>query len=372
MEVGQGINLENLVTYKMGRTVLNTNVNYAHRITVTKELQDKFKSNGFELSSNGRLLALKEAAESFDLTDQYIANSKATVKIKVKPLQPVKNLNIVNIIDNRFNVQWSVPNCYPDGYRIDVTDARGSLVKSVYVGQYENSSWNSVKKAYVFNRDISGLTTQCKYTVKVTALFRDQTAKAVSKTVTTTKLPASEWDLGTGEYNEEVTETGEYWDEDEEDWFEYEETYYRGMPVTTLNTANRFGDVMWERVEDDNGEEMYSYFNERYDIAHAALVSGNSYTLVAHGEQGANYAATDKLIWTSSNKKIATVKAVGGTYGANLKALRAGTAIIEVKSSITRKVIARYKITIRPVQCAHKNKSNGGYYGDNETLRYEE
>ena len=51
-----------------------------------------------------------------------------------------------------------------------------------------------------------------------------------------------------------------------------------------------------------------------------------------------------------------------------MKAVRAGTTTIEVKSSITKKVIARYKVTVYPVGNAWDNNH---YYGDNEELRYD-
>mgnify|MGYP002427426095 FL=1 len=104
-------------------------------------------------------------------------------------------------------------------------------------------------------------------------------------------------------------------------------------------------------------------------MRHTEFVSGNSYTLLALADNiGAQYAVTDKLIWTSSNSKVASVKAIGGSYSATLKAVRAGTTTIEVKSSITKKVIARYKVTVFPVGNA---KDNNHYYGDNEELRYD-
>lgn len=73
------------------------------------------------------------------------------------------------------------------------------------------------------------------------------------------------------------------------------------------------------------------------------------------------------MTWSSSDKKTATVKVNAGAYSATLKALKAGTTIIEVKSSVLKCVIARYRITVRTVGDAYA--SNSYYYGDNEDLR---
>lgn len=347
MQVGQRIALTDLVTYKAGKTVLTTNMNYNRGIVVDDELKATLAQEGFELTNNGRyLMATKEVKSpvSLELKDRYLDKLSAQVKIKVKALDPVKNLSVTDVADNRFTVQFAA-NIYAEGYRIDVTDARNSLIASFYADN--DYWWESSKKTYMAGARLSGnvLTTQSKYNVSVTALFRDQISKPVKKAVTTTKLPASDWDLGLNEYNG-------YWYDEYEDY----ETY-KGMPITTFKTYQN-NDV-WED----------EYFNQEYDIAHTRFVSGNSYTLLALADNiGAQYAVTDKLIWTSSNSKVASVKAIGGSYSATLKAVRAGTTTIEVKSSITKKVIARYRVTVFPVGNA---RDNNHYYGDNEELRYE-
>lgn len=347
MQVGQRIALTDLVTYKAGKTVLTTNMNYNRGIVVDDELKATLAQEGFELTNNGRyLMATKEVKSpvSLELKDRYLDKLSAQVKIKVKALDPVKNLSVTDVADNRFTVQFAA-NIYAEGYRIDVTDARNSLIASFYADN--DYWWESSKKTYMAGARLSGnvLTAQSKYNVSVTALFRDQISKPVKKAVTTTKLPASDWDLGLNEYNG-------YWYNEYEDY----ETY-KGMPITTFKTYQN-NDV-WED----------EYFNQEYDIAHTRFVSGNSYTLLALADNiGAQYAVTDKLIWTSSNSKVASVKAIGGSYSATLKAVRAGTTTIEVKSSITKKVIARYRVTVFPVGNA---RDNNRYYGDNEELRYE-
>ena len=297
-------------------------------------------------------MATKEVKSpvSLELKDRYLDKLSAQVKIKVKALDPVKNLSVIDVADNRFTVQFAA-NIYAEGYRIDVTDARNSLIASFYADN--DYWWESSKKTSMAGARLSGnvLTAQSKYNVSVTALFRDQISKPVKKAVTTTKLPASDWDLGLNEFNR----YNEWYDDESGEYY----SEYRGMPVTTFETyQNNYDSIC------DSG-----IFDENYDITHTEFVSGNSYTLLALADNiGAQYAVTDKLIWTSSNSKVASVKAIGGSYSATLKAVRAGTTTIEVKSSITKKVIARYKVTVFPVGNA---KDNNHYYGDNEELRYD-
>lgn len=102
-------------------------------------------------------------------------------------------------------------------------------------------------------------------------------------------------------------------------------------------------------------------------LNNTSFVSGNTYTLTVGGEAlnpGARYAKTDTLTWTSTNKKVATIKANAGTYTATLKAVRAGITYIEVRSKITKALIARYQLYIDPVGVG----TASGYYGENEKL----
>ena len=106
-----------------------------------------------------------------------------------------------------------------------------------------------------------------------------------------------------------------------------------------------------------------------YTINEVQLVSGNTYSLRLDGNKlnyGAIYAETDSAIWSSTNKKVATVQSAKGSIYATLKALKAGQTTIEVKSKVTKAVIARYVITINPVGDAYS------YYGNNEELKKNE
>ena len=370
MEVGQTIRLENLVVYKQGKTVLNQSYYSSFdRIDVKAakaSLKSAGKENSFGISNEGYLTAYAKDSVSLTLQDT-ILNKSVTVKITAKDLSPVKNLKAVNVIDNRFDVQFEM-NPYAEAYRIEITDAT-KIIRSIYVenipcsdapGTWDDYSYEWVHDPYYTDDDwgtgswdssfthysdhwyrgdnafcradltngkwvltyrIQKLTQASKYNISVTALYKDVKSKIVKKAVTTTKLPAYDYPL-----------TGK---------IEAGETYSDGMGITV-----RSGNTT---------------------ISRSNLVSGNTYNLEASGaNQNARRAGTDTLTWTSSNKKVATVQATSGGYGAVLKALKDGETVIEVKSKILKAPVARYTISVSTVGDAYKGRD---YYGDNEDLR---
>lgn len=385
MSVGQSIRLERLVDYKQGNKVLDQKCyNTYNRIDVKAAQTSLGNNTSFGISNDGYLTAYSKGNISLTLTDAKLGN--VTVKVKANDLAPVKNLKAANVIDNCFDVQFEA-NMYAEGYRIEISDTT-RLVRSIYVEnlpfsnderifesadwykdeRYANwrpavdgdddwgydydseSGWNDdyihnnqhwirydysgqnnnyvrcdlVNGKWVFSYHIWNLTQTTKYTMKVTALYKDAQSKAVSKAVTTTKLPAYDYALSG------KIEAGKY--------------YAGGMEVT----ASKNG-VSGIRVED------YSF------------VSGNTYNLIASGaNQKARVAGTDTLTWTSSDKKVATVQATAGGYSATLKALKAGTTVIEVKSKVLKGVVARYTINVFTVGDAYKGRD---YWGDNQNLR---
>ena len=372
MSVGQSIRLERLVDYKQGNKVLDQKCyNTYNRIDV-KAAQTALGSNtSFGISNDGYLTAYSKGNISLTLTDAKLGT--VTVKVKANDLAPVKNLKAANVIDNCFDVQFEA-NMYAEGYRIEISDAK-KLVRSIYVENlpfsnderifesadwykderyagwrpavdvdddwgYDHDSesgWNDdyihnnqhwirydysgrnnnyvrcdlVNGKWVFSYHIWNLTQTTKYTMKVTALYKDAQSKAASKAVTTTKLPACD------------------------------ELYpYSNMSITITK----------------NGRDPFN-----------GVVSGNTYNLIANVENpNAQIAGTDTLTWTSSDKKVATVKATAGGYSATLKALKAGRTVIEVKSKVLKGVIGRYTITVSTVGDAYNGRD---YWGENQDLR---
>lgn len=313
LQVGQSIYLGDLLIYKEGRKVLSGS--FAKSIIEDDALTKAFADNAYFELNNGWVTAVKAGGSlNVALTDAYVletgGTATANVTLKSTELEAVKNLKTVNTMDKYFDIQFAYTG-YAQAFRITVTDARGSVMRSAYVNRYDISDSNNV---YVYR--MLGLTGQSKYNIKVTALYGEEASKAVSKSVKTSKMPASYVAL-------DKNQTGGL-----------------AIYITSEKNGSTLGD------------------NPR-------LESGNTYTLIAGGtglNEGAKQAVTDTLIWSSSNTKVATVKVNAGSYTASLKAAKAGSTKIEIKSKLTKQVIARYWVYIAPVGDAYS------YYGDNEPL----
>ena len=379
LQVGQAVPLEALLTYKSGKTTLAPESNFNKKIEVTEALKSQIEAGGyFRLYGDGYVMAVKAKGNiRLSLTDKYLGQSAQAI-IKSTDLQPVKNLKTKEVIDNKLTITFD-RNIYAKAYRITVMNGRGSIIRSSYVKNnydtvydadngygetpyYFDYLYDSKDKNFKIICDhddydygyghlyfmdnkklkdtceytIDGLTQQSSYKISVEAVFDDAASpvvsKAASKSVKTTKLPASEID---------------YLDDyEEDDDYGYGDGY-GGCDINILSMNKTLGDG-------------YSY--------RASLISGNTYSLkLLADNKGADVAFTDKLTWSVSNKKTASVKATPGTYSAQFKALRAGETVLEVKSGITKHVIARYKFIILPVGDAYSPGSR--YYGDNEDLR---
>ena len=334
LAVGKGLYLSGLLTYAEGKTALagmdyqNTGMigtTYKPNLTISAEEVTKINNEGnfyLEYTGDGDyyIYAKKPNATcSIALNDGTFS---ASLKIQSTPIEPVKDLKITNIADDRFTISFSYPvETYLDGvtYRIDITDARGSLVDSRQYDADGYTSYDGKKKMFtrVVNYGNDNIVRLSKYNVSVTTLYADEaSAKPVKKAVKTTDFPASYENLGSGSYGGA-------------DVYFYSTAGARG----TLNLTLRYRDY---------------------------LTSGNTYTLRAAVSSNAQYRMTDTLIWKSSNTKVAAVKAKAGTYTAQLNALKPGITEIEVTSKITKKVIARWPVFVKAVGNAET------YYGDYE------
>lgn len=312
LQVGQSISLKELLVYKEGKKVLTGSFAYSiDTDSVKKALEG---NEYFEL--NGSSVTAIKAGGRLDLTlKDVLVGKEATTKLASTVLEPVKNLKASVITDQYFDLEFTHAG-YAEAFRIKVTDASGNLLRSAYVPKV--NAYDEASGKYIYR--MTGLTKKSKYNIVVTALYRDEVSKEAKKSIQTTLLPASYVSLG-------KEETG-------------------GVDIYVAKT---------------NGATT--------SITSNYIVSGNTYTLVAGGKllnNGSKYATTDTLTWTSSDNKVATVKANPGTYTATLKAVKAGTTTIEVKSKITKAVIARYKVTVNAVGNAYS------YYGENEALERNE
>lgn len=331
LQVGQKTPIASLVAYKAGKNVLDSeNPYFAH--TASAAGNDYLETDG---SGNITPVKFDKSAAKQTVAITGTPNVSGSAEVTIKDLEPVKNLKFSNLIDNRFTLDFA-PSIYAEGYIVDIKNSTGKLVQRKYISQRDEYLdyndgyiwyYSAAKKAYVWQPgytdrfEVSGLTAQSKYNVTVTAVYGSAKSKPVTKAVTMTKVPAFDRGISADAMNE-------------------------GMSIYSFVN----GSVDW----DDE------YINSR------VFVSGNRYTLVAGANQGAQYAVTDKLTWSSSDGKVAKISAVGGTYSATLKALKAGTTVIEVKSGILKQTIARWRITVRSVGDAY---NDAHFYDENEDLR---
>lgn len=387
MQVGQSIRLENMVDYKQGKLTLDQAYYNTYGRMDVKAAQASLGANElFGISDEGYLTAYGVGNVQFTLTDTKLKQSNTVdVKVKSKALDAVKNLKAVNVIDNRFDVQFEM-NPYAEAYRIEIENARKKMIRSIYVenipfvdnlpvewddrsGWVKDNEWNDddwgdrnwitgwdhsmehwvktgapcrsdkVNGKWTLTYRMQGMTQSSKYNIKVTALYKEaDPSKTVTKAVTTTKMPAFDEcytnKIGTSTRNKE------------------DYPYQDGMAISVVGYY-------------DNGKETDPlYMNYMYPF-----VSGNTYSLRPEDHnKGAQYAGTDTLTWSSNNKKVASVQATAGGYGATLKALKDGETVIEVKSKVLKNVIARYTIRVSTVGDAYRGRD---HWGDNEDLRGE-
>lgn len=82
------------------------------------------------------------------------------------------------------------------------------------------------------------------------------------------------------------------------------------------------------------------------------LRNNENYIFMAQVSRLNRVLGTDKLKWTisSSTKNIATVKATGDTYQAQLNTLRTGTFTVTVTSTVSKEVLAVFEVEVVPYQ----------------------
>lgn len=300
MQVGQSMYVRSAVTYWEDKTKISGN--FDRHAVLSEESKKALVESGMfkvtEYSSGTYITAIAPGkATNVAVTDE-LYNISATVGITVKDIAPVKSLKTIFVSDQLVQMSYSY-NGNGNRIKVDVYDERGRLVDS----SLETMSWDSDLKAYTFW--LPTLVKSSKYTVQVSAVYTNEDdvyveSKAVKKAVKTTKIPVSYNNL------------------DKDDW-------NTGIEIMEWNTFSSIQNVDFR--------------------------TGNGYTLIAMSD---NSTTADTLTWTSSNKKVATIKAnANGNgaafYSADLKALRSGWTTIEVKSKITKKVVARYEIYVSAV-----------------------
>lgn len=292
----------------------------------------------------------------FDLT--------ATIKLTVNALDGVKALKASYIDDQHITLNFTHAG-NPSDFMIEVKDGRGLLVSKKLVNNsskdiisgvndYEQSKQQHIvdrltyfekTKTYaytikketildsVYGQQIPKIVKLSNYTITVTPMYNNTPGKSATKKVKTTNTPASYENLDTySRRNGEKAYGGNYI------YVTDNETSYDLWNNPLLTSGNAYTLALGKDILDYEGD--WDGESPKFDIAQKRI--------------------TDTLTWKSSNTKVATVKANAGTYTASLKAVKAGETDIEVISKITKKVIARYKVCVKPVS------GGSSYYGEYE------
>lgn len=322
MMPGQTLSLSGILQYQEKKIkVVDYGQRYADLSTAQMSTENFLIEEG-ESYYGGRdyyITALKPGAKlEFQVTDSVVAangGSPVTVKLTASAVEPVKNLRAGEVYDDHFKVTFNYPKGYYD-FRVELRDARGNVILNELYQDYDSDRYDPKSKKYIYelvfeNKEITRLS---NYTVSVTAVCSGMPSKEARLKVKTTNIPASYYAL----------------DADVSDY---------GCDI---------------EVNADNGSGVYLY---EYPV----LKTGNTYTLNFYPEnEAAGQRLTDTLTWKSINTKVAAVKANPGTYTAQLKAVKQGETTIEVRSKVTKKVIARWRVRINATGEAN------GYFGDNE------
>lgn len=394
MTVGQTIRLSDYLEYKDAK---NKKIP-AYRscgVTITKEMIAAAKKSGYEIKDAGsgslvhdwEITAVAPNKAAFDLgvKDFDAAGSpmETTVKLTSTPIDGVKGLK-VSYADNQYitiNFTHSAnSNAADDGrvydYALEVKDARGKVVDKIVLSkpnrvfdidkanakelknalswiQYsatdvdrntgkikinENSSYpvfnyytgtKAKTKTFAYTFYSAKLVKLSSYTISVTPLYKNQKAdKTATVKAKTLNLPAS---------YKNVDLTGDL------------EHRLGGYPICVYN---------YQQYKDEPDKDNYG---KSITETPYRFISGNVYTLtlgryiVTTRDRGC-----DSLTWKSSNTKVATVKANTSSYYATFKALNPGTTTISLTSKVTKKVIARWRVTVYAV------KDGSSYGGDYE------
>lgn len=279
---------------------------------------DMDKVTDYEITA---LKSGKDAKLNLEVTDRTVAangGSPAVLKLSVSSVAPVKNLKAVDVVDRKFTVRFSYPE-YRYSFVYDLRDARGSVIEHKMLKDTYYDEYDPKTKQYVYEISFGqeqDITLLSSYSFSIKAVYNGEASKEAKLKIKTTNIPASYEDRGATRTGGEDIRIGRY----DMSYGELSDTRYRRIKTGnayTLELISQYGEVPRARV-------------------------------------------TDTLTWKSTNSKVATVKAYAGTYSAKLNALTQGTTTIEVTSKITKKVIARYPITVVATGDAQK------YYGENE------
>ena len=384
LQPGQSVWLSEQLEYKEKKVkVVNYQYDYYDLLTKTEsneyfkieyvwDAHDVFDEQGGDY----KITALKAGGSiNIDVEDRVVkanGGSSTTLKITSPAIEPVKSAKVSAAYDDKFRVTFAYPKNNVD-FRFELKNASGKVITDTIMEC--EGVWDKKSKKYIYtvnfgdpsewhywdewqvvgNNDVSAvvggsvarnrITLLSNYTVGITAVYGDraqvndmskaevektQMSKTVNVKVKTTNIPASYWD------------------------------------VNAYNIANDYP------ISRDGGEKILVYLSSNYSNVQyfsndILLRAGNTYDIAmamnnlsdSRQNVAASMRMTDSLTWKSTNAKVASIKTNPGTFTAKLVTGKQGTTTIEVTSKLTKKVIARWKVTVGAVGDASK------YFGEN-------
>lgn len=392
LKVGQTVRLADYLEYKDAKKKKIPGYRSCG-VTITREMLAAAEAKGYRIEDREEdplihdwyITALVPNKAKFDLAvTDFDAEGKpmtATVSLTAAKIDPVKNLKVTYVDDWHITINFTHPansNEEDDGcvydYALEVKDARGNVVEKIVLSDPNRldvdginakelksvQSWFQCESTGIDNRDpknktivvghgdqctgafnyYTGTRTKTKtfaytytneklvrlsaYTLSVTPLFENQKADKAAKVKTkTTNIPAS----------------------------------HANVDVTALKPDKLGGEliVITSAGVQQTARDMHAgIVDDPY-----RFISGNTYTLELQAIDVARDRVTDTLTWKSSNPKVASIKANAGTYTATFKAANKGKTTITVTSKVTKKVIARWAVTVYAVK---DGSSFGGDY----------
>lgn len=213
-------------------------------------------------------------------------------------------------------------------YTVSVTDKATGQALSIPEEQIELTLLEEDKNAKtpLYTYTISGLTEEYNYSVQITAHY-DTTASGGTQGTTASRTSAAKnfktlkLLLGSGGAQTDGAQT---------------QIRYISLPQLR-STPSAAGDLI--TYVEGSDEEIVLRNNETYVFM--AQVSKLNRVL-----------GTDKLKWTvsSGTKGIATIKATGDTYQAQLTTQRTGTFTVTVTSTVSKETLAVFRVKVVPYQ----------------------
>lgn len=356
LKVGDTMALSDALEYKEGKTKVPYHRSSGIEIlTKTEDIENAGYKLIIDNDNQAYITVEKPNASPFALAlkDNKLGadGMTATITLTSAQLDPVKGLKVAYVDNQRITLNFTYQG-NAEAFALEVKDARGNVVSKTLISNDidpddalrwvgileptyrqrqqqwilndEDDDGNPVlhsntlayfenTKTYSYTIEDKRLVRKSAYTISLTPVYgANKAAKPAAAKAKTTDLPAAkDWNM--------------------------------------------------DAVQIENGGINVSYQANKLSEK-PYFTSGNTYTLDSGiANDGAKNRGTDTLIWKSSNSKVASIKAVPGTYTATLKAMQQGTTTIEVTSKITKKVIARYAVRVKAV-----GKGAPGFGGDYE------